>query len=107
MLNASTSNPFTQNTYLVFLDKNYREKVWTRFEKDVMTNGKRSDHIVPIVIDDEGASGTVGISNTIGRIDLKDVWAQIQKAGKISTDDVNTIKNRCVVPMLEKIGAVV
>lgn len=92
--------------YIVFLDKNYREKVWTRFEKDVMTNGRRNDHIVPIVIDDEGASGTVGISNTIGRIDLKDVWAQIQKTGKISTDDVNTIKNRCVVPMLEKIGAV-
>jgi hypothetical protein len=92
--------------YLVFMDKHYREKVWTRFEKDVMTSGKRSDHIVPVIVDDEGTSGTVGISNTIGRIDLKDVWAQIQKAGKISTDDVNTIKNRCVVPMLEKIGAV-
>jgi hypothetical protein len=23
--------------YLVFLDKNYREKVWTKYEKDVMT----------------------------------------------------------------------
>ncbi|WP_454737575.1 AAA family ATPase [Cupriavidus necator] len=92
--------------YLVFMDKHYREKVWTRFEKDVMTNGKRSDHIVPVVIDDEGISGTVGISTTLGRIDLRDVWVQIQKTGKISTDDVNTIKNRCVVPMLEKIAAV-
>ncbi|MGV6473626.1 AAA family ATPase [Azotobacter vinelandii] len=92
--------------YLVFMDKHYREKVWTRFEKDVMTNGKRSGHIVPVIVDDEGTSGTVGISNTLGRIDLKDVWSQIQKTGKISTDDINTIKNRCVAPMLEKIGAV-
>ncbi|WP_439894198.1 AAA family ATPase (plasmid) [Ralstonia sp. 25C] len=90
--------------YLVFLDGNYREKVWTRFEKDVMTGGKRSDHIIPVIVDDEGASGTVGISNTLGRIDLKDVWAQIKKTGKISNDDVNTIKNRCVAPMIEKIG---
>jgi len=91
--------------YLVFMDKHYREKVWTRFEKDVMTSGNRSEHIVPIIVDDEGASGTVGISNTIGRIDLKDIWSEIQKTGTISADNVNTIKNRCVLPMLEKIGA--
>lgn len=92
--------------YLVFMDKNYREKVWTRFEQDVMTNGKRSDHIVPVIVEDEGVSGTVGISNNLGRIDLRDVWSQIKKTGNISTDDVNTIKNRCVAPMLEKIGTV-
>lgn len=91
--------------YLVFLDKHYRDKVWTKFEKDVMTSGKRTDHIVPVIVDEEGTTGTVGISNTIGRIDLKDVWTQIQKTKQVSTEDINTIRNRCVVPMLEKIGA--
>ncbi len=91
--------------YLVFLDKHYRNKVWTRFEKDVITGGGRVDHIVPVVVDDIGASGTVGISSTIGRIDLKDLWAQIQKSKAISPEDISTIRNRCVVPMLEKIGA--
>jgi hypothetical protein len=32
--------------YLVFLDKHYREKVWTKFERDVMTNGNRTNHII-------------------------------------------------------------
>lgn len=91
--------------YLVFMDKHYREKVWTRFEKDVMTGGKRSEHIVPVILDEEGTQGTVGISNTIGRIDLKDIWFEMQKTGTISADNVNAIKNRCVVPMLEKIGS--
>jgi hypothetical protein len=91
--------------YLVFLDKHYRDKVWTKFEKDVMTNGKRTDHIIPVIVDIEGTSGTVGISNTIGRIDLKDVWVQIQKNDSLSTEEINTIRNRCVLPMLEKIGA--
>ncbi|MGZ3182931.1 MAG: TIR domain-containing protein [Telluria sp.] len=90
--------------YLVFLDKHYREKVWTRFEKDVMTNGSRKGHIIPVILDDEGTSGTVGISNAIGRIDLRDVWTQVQKSGMVQPDDINTIRNRCVVPMLEKIG---
>lgn len=91
--------------YLVFLDKHYRDKVWTKFEKDVMTNGKRTDHIIPVIVDIEGTSGTVGIFNSIGRIDLKDVWVQIQKNNALSTEEINTIRNRCVLPMLEKIGA--
>lgn len=90
--------------YLIFLDKHYRNKVWTKFEKDVMTSGQRTDHIVPVILDEEGTTGTVGISNTIGRIDLKDVWSQIQKSNNISIEEINTIKNRCVLPMLEKIG---
>lgn len=91
--------------YLVFLDKYYLDKVWTKFEKDVMTGGGRSGHIVPVVLDDIGSLGTVGISNTIGRIDMKDVWSQIQKSKEITSEDINTIRNRCVVPMLEKIGS--
>lgn len=90
--------------YLVFLDKHYRNKVWTRFEKDVLTGGKRLDHVIPVVLDDEGAAGTVGLSNTLGRIDLKDIWLQVQKSGTISSEEINAIRNRCVVPMLEKIS---
>src|SRR5690606_16193946 len=51
--------------YLVFLDKNYKEKVWTKYEKDIMTKGSRQGHVIPVVLDDVGAAGAVGIPSTI------------------------------------------
>ena len=54
--------------YLVFLDKYYRDKVWTRYEKDVTTRHGRKEHIIPVLLDDSGAEGAVGIPATIGRI---------------------------------------
>jgi hypothetical protein len=89
--------------YLVFLDANYREKVWTKFEKDVMTRPGRKEHIIPVILDDKGAEGAVGIPTTIGRIDLRDVWADVQKSDVLSKDTINTLRNRCVLPVLEKL----
>ncbi|SMP83203.1 TIR domain-containing protein, partial [Desulfonatronum zhilinae] len=89
--------------HLVFLDENYRQKVWTKYERDVMTRPGRKNHIVPVILDDKGTDGTVGIPNTVGRIDLRDVWEEVQETHAISTDTVNTIRNRCVLPMLEKL----
>jgi hypothetical protein len=90
--------------YLVFLDKHYREKVWTKYEKDVMTKPGRKDHIIPVLVDDAGADGTVGIANTIARVDLRDVWSELQKTnGAAPKEVVNTIRNRCVLPILEKL----
>lgn len=91
--------------YLVFLDKNYYEKVWTKFEKDIMTGSGRKEHIIPLILDDEGIKGVLGISATIGRIDLRDLWSNIQSADSISSDIVNALKNRCVLPIIEKIDA--
>lgn len=90
--------------YLVFLDKHYREKVWTKYEKDVMTRGGRKDHLIPVFLDDVGAEGTVGIPATLGRIDLRDVWSGIHTTGDVSRDAINAIRNRCVLPVLEKLG---
>jgi len=90
--------------YLVFMDKYYREKVWTKYEKDVMTRS-RKDHIIPVLLDDFGDGGAVGIPATIGRIDLRDVWKEIQKSGQVTTDASNQLRNRCVVPILEKLDA--
>lgn len=90
--------------YLVFLDRYYREKVWTKYEKDVMTRPGRKDHIIPVLLEDRGADGAVGIPNTIGRIDLRDIWVDIQRTGQVSRDTINTIRNRCVLPVLEKLG---
>jgi hypothetical protein len=91
--------------YLVFLDSNYREKVWTKYEKDVMTRPGRKDHIIPVLLDDSGAEGAVGIPSTIGRIDLRDVWTDLKKNGAVTKDIVNALRNRCVLPMLEKLDA--
>jgi hypothetical protein len=91
--------------YLVFLDRNYREKVWTKYEKDVMTRPGRKDHIIPVIIDEAGADGAVGIPKTVGRIDLRDIWSEVQRSGVVSQDTVNAIRNRCVVPLLEKLEA--
>jgi hypothetical protein len=91
--------------YLVFLDTNYRDKVWTKYEKDVMTRHGRKEHIVPVLLDDSGVAGAVGVPATIGRIDLRDVWADVLKTGHVTKHNVNALRNRCVLPMLEKLDA--
>ena len=89
--------------YLVFLDKHYQEKVWTKYEKDILTTSGRKEHIIPVVLDEVGAQGAVGISSTIGRIDLRDQWGEIERSGACGADVVNTIRNRCVLPLIEKL----
>ena len=91
--------------YLVFLDARYREKVWTKYEKDIMTRSGRKDHIIPVLLDDAGSEGSVGIPATLGRIDLRPQWAEILRSGAVGADAVNTIRNRCVIPLLEKLDA--
>jgi len=92
--------------YLVFLDRNYYEKVWTKYEKDVMTGYGRKEHIIPVLLDDKGAGGAVGIPATIGRIDLRDIWTEVNKSGIVTKDTINALRNRCVLPILEKLDAV-
>ena len=92
--------------YLVFLDKHYKEKVWTKYEKDIMTRSGRKEHIIPVILDEVGAQGAVGISTTIGRIDLRDQWAEVSRTGQVTVDIVNALRNRCVLPLLEKLDSV-
>jgi len=89
--------------YLVFLDKNYSIKVWAKYEKDIMTHSGRKKHIIPVVLDDKGAEGLVGVSSTTGRIDLRGQWIEVQKTGNITRDVMNALRNRCVLPLLEKL----
>jgi hypothetical protein len=91
--------------YLVFLDQHYRDKVWTKYEKDVMTRPGRKEHIIPVILDDRGAEGAVGIPATVGRIDLREVQSDLKKTGEITIDMVNALRNRCVLPILEKLDA--
>ena len=91
--------------YLVFLDRHYKENVWTKYERDIMTGCGRKEHIIPVILDDTGAEGVVGISTTIGHIDLRDLWLQVQKTGKVDRDIINALRNRCVLPILEKLEA--
>lgn len=91
--------------YLVFLDANYKTKVWTQYERDIMTSSGRKEHIIPVLLDDVGAGGAVGIPTTVGRIDLRATWAEFQRSRVIAADAVNAIKNRCVIPLIEKLDA--
>jgi hypothetical protein len=91
--------------YLVFLDENYRQKVWTKYEKDVMTQPGRKEHIIPVILDDSGATGAVGIPATVGRIDLRDVWSDMKKTGELTQDVINALRNRCLLPILEKLDS--
>jgi hypothetical protein len=91
--------------YLVFLDEHYLSKVWTKYEKDILTHSGRKDHIVPVVLDEIGAQGAAGIASTICRIDLRDLWSEVVKSGRISEDVANSIRNRCVVPLIERLGS--
>lgn len=53
-----------------------------------------------------GAEGAAGIPATLGRIDLRDVWAEVQNSGEVRQDTINALRNRCVLPILEKLGTV-
>lgn len=92
--------------YLIFLDKNYREKVWTKYERDIVINSGRQEHIIPVILDDEGAAGAVGIPSTLTRIDLRDVWRAITKSNELTEASINVIRNRCVLPLIERIGSI-
>lgn len=91
--------------YLVFLDRHYKEKIWTRWEQDIMTHSGRHGHIVPVVLDEDGDRGVVGIASTIGRIDLKEVLRRSQRTGVVDEEGRVSIRNRCVIPMLEKLDS--
>jgi hypothetical protein len=91
------------SVYLVFIDAFYIEKVWTRYERDIMTHSGRKAHIVPVILDDVAAAGVVGVASTIGRIDLRDQWSEL-KASNDVTAILNVVRNRCVLPMLEKLN---
>jgi len=91
--------------YLVFMDAFYLEKVWTRYERDIMTHSGRRGHIVPVVLDDRAVEGVVGISSNIGRIDLRQQWVELRTTeGNPSEELLNIIRNRCVLPVLEKLA---
>lgn len=91
--------------YLVFLDKNYKEKVWTKYERDIMTKSSRREHIIPVILDDVGATGAVGLPTTVGRIDLRSQWSEIVASHGVTTPVMNIIRNRCILPLLEKLDA--
>ncbi len=89
--------------YLVFMDANYKAKVWTKFEREIMTRPGRSNHIIPVILDDEGLTGTPGIASSIGRIDLRDIWGTVSPTGKFDRETRNVIRNRCALPILQKL----
>lgn len=91
--------------YLVFIESNYMRKVWTRFERDIMTNGSRSRHIIPVYLEIPSESSIVGIGRTTGMIDLSDVWRAINVSHSIDDGAKAAIRNRIVLPLIEKIGA--
>lgn len=91
--------------YLVFLDNNYLQKVWTRFEKDIMTRAGRTRHIIPVILEQEIHGLVVGIPSTVGMIDLSDQWARIKSQGGILSDrDKQEIRDKLVLPVVEKVS---
>jgi len=90
--------------YLVFLDEHYVTKVWSKYEKDIMTHSGRTGHIIPVVLDEAGIKGLVGISSTIGRIDLREQWKEIAAGIPVTDAILGPIRNRCVIPLLDKLS---
>ncbi len=90
--------------YLVFIDTHYLEKVWTRFEKDIMTKAGRSRHIIPVILDPDAHGKTVGISSTIGMIDLSEEWREINRGAVIEGDLAERIQRKLVRPLIEKVS---
>lgn len=89
--------------YLVFIEKNYLDKTWTRYEKDILTRPGRKSHIIPVILEKDSIGTTVGISSTTGLIDLSSIWENFKNGSPISSS-VDEIKLRLVDPLIEKLG---
>jgi hypothetical protein len=89
----------------VFLDKNYLDKVWTRFEKDIMTKAGRSRHIIPVILDPEAHGKTVGIPSTIGMVDLSAEWHSIEAGAAIDGNLGTVIRTKLIDPVIEKVSS--
>ena len=63
--------------YLVFLENHYLKKIWTKFQKDVLTNSSRAKHLIPVLLDPDAKGKAVGIPSTPGLVDLTAEWAEI------------------------------
>lgn len=88
--------------YLVFIEKHYIEKVWTRFERDILTRSGRSKHIIPVILDSNYQGRVVGIPSTIGMVDLTAEWEEIVTGTAISGEIAERIKSKLVQPVVEK-----
>ncbi|MGQ7791484.1 hypothetical protein ACUN0C_03645 [Faunimonas sp. B44] len=92
--------------YLVFLESSYLDRIWTNYERDIRTAGGRSKHIIPVFLEPRAETKVVGIPTVTGSVDLTDIWREVKSGG--ITDEVRTaIRNRLVIPLLEKIDAIV
>ena len=91
--------------YIVFIEHNYARKVWTNYERDIMTQPGRSRHIIPVYLEKPSETRLVGVPGVTGMIDLSEVWRHISATGKIDEGARATIRNRLVLPIIEKIDA--
>ncbi len=89
--------------YLVFIDSNYVEKVWTRFERDVLTHSKRARHIIPVILDSEAKGKVVGIPSTIGMVDLSVESAAVASTGRVSDAVRVAIRDKLALPLASKL----
>ena len=89
--------------YLVFIDGNYVKKVWTQFERDVLTHSTRARHIVPVILDPEAKGKVVGISSTLGMIDLSGEWASVVSSQQVSDTVLAAIRTKLAIPLLSKL----
>lgn len=69
-----------------------------------MTTHGRKEHMIPVVLDSQGAAGVVGISSTIGRIDLSTAWTELLATKSVDNVELlKAIRNPYVLPVLEKL----
>lgn len=89
--------------YLVFLEKDYLDRTWTRFEKDILTRKGRKDHIIPVLLDERVHGTVVGIPSDFGLIDLSAEWKALGEGASID-DITNALKAKIVTPLTEKLS---
>ena len=89
--------------YLVFIDGNYVKKIWTQFERDVLTHSRRARHIIPVILDPDAKGRIVGIPSTIGMVDLSAEWAAIAAGKEINVEIRTAIQNKLAVPLASKL----
>lgn len=89
--------------YLVFIDSNYVKKIWTRFERDILTHSSRAKHIIPVILDPEELGKVVGIPSTIGMVDLSKEWGEVMSIKQVSDTVRSGIRDKLALPLASKL----
>lgn len=82
--------------YLIFIERNYAEKVWPTFERDIMMSSGRKECFIPVILEESIFSIIPGLSKSLGHINLSDQYS----SSLAGNDEYKGYIDEKIIPLL-------